>query len=444
MSKKKKKKNKAKQNRNVTQNKPVRPEEPKVTAEEKAVEESKAVAEEKATEEPKAAAEEKAAAETGNAEKPEKDDKSAGKQEKQEKPEKEKSDEHASALRKRWAIAITMVLLSGLLVLLVSISKKNQKESGTTEAGTEVSSEATTKPVTEQPTEAPTEEQPHKNVDGTYSSPEGERYANETFRLNGELYYVGGDGKPAGGTHRADGTLYLFDQDGKQVTKNGWQDYKGKRYYVSESGGLMNGGTKWIDGKWYCFDRLGALQKGRIDVDELSFHYTDSNGAFLTDADFTLDNVRYHADAEGLVFAGTMYAKAQEYYSDTDYLILVNLATQKTAIFQGKQGAWMLQKEVLCSTGAPINPTPKGEYKTTSKTLHFDNHGMRAWYSTGFIGGLYLFHSLPYEIDSQPNVIVETTLGKNVSHGCVRLDIKDAKWIYDTIPARTKVVIYEE
>lgn len=34
------------------------------------------------------------------------------------------------------------------------------------------------------------------------------------------------------------------------------------------------------------------------------------------------------------------------------------------------------------------------------------------------------------------------TLGKQVSHGCVRLDINNAKWLYDNIPNGTKVVIY--
>lgn len=33
-------------------------------------------------------------------------------------------------------------------------------------------------------------------------------------------------------------------------------------------------------------------------------------------------------------------------------------------------------------------------------------------------------------------------LGINASHGCVRLAIDDAKWIYDNIPSKTKVVVY--
>ena len=33
-------------------------------------------------------------------------------------------------------------------------------------------------------------------------------------------------------------------------------------------------------------------------------------------------------------------------------------------------------------------------------------------------------------------------LGMGLSHGCVRLQIDNAKWIYDNIPRGSKVVVY--
>ena len=30
----------------------------------------------------------------------------------------------------------------------------------------------------------------------------------------------------------------------------------------------------------------------------------------------------------------------------------------------------------------------------------------------------------------------------HLSHGCVRMDINNAKWIYDTIPSGSTVVVY--
>ena len=59
-------------------------------------------------------------------------------------------------------------------------------------------------------------------------------------------------------------------------------------------------------------------------------------------------------------------------------------------------------------------------------------------------GGLYLFHSEPYKIEDTPAHVLEPEMGKANSHGCVRLRLADAKWMYDTLPLRTKVVIFDE
>ena len=46
-------------------------------------------------------------------------------------------------------------------------------------------------------------------------------------------------------------------------------------------------------------------------------------------------------------------------------------------------------------------------------------------------------------MDKDGQVIQEEAekLGQPSSHGCVRLSIEDAKWIYDNVPEKTKVVI---
>ena len=363
------------------------------------------------------------------------------------------------------------VLLSTALIAASGIcSGCGGKAANTTAQSTEAKTEAAAKPTTEtknvgtttegkaEHTGATTEAKAEKagtgakaeerqvtiDPDRNYLKPDGTVYANEVFDYEGILLYAGSDGTLAGGPHRRDGKLLFFDENGVQVTEEGWNEFNGKKYYVSEASTVMCNGRKIIHGKNYFFGKTGELRKGRIDIDEGSFYFTDSDGAILTDFEFTLDNVRYYADTEGIVLVGSMYSKAQEYYSDTDYLILLNLDTQTTSVYKGSQGKWKLLREMIVSTGLPINPTPKGEYRTTTHCLKFNNYGVRAWYATGFIGGLYLFHSSPYVIDSEPKVCTDPRLGYPTSHGCVRMALEDAKWMYDNLPLSTKVIIYED
>ncbi|MBQ9593784.1 MAG: L,D-transpeptidase family protein, partial [Lachnospiraceae bacterium] len=52
----------------------------------------------------------------------------------------------------------------------------------------------------------------------------------------------------------------------------------------------------------------------------------------------------------------------------------------------------------------------------------------------------YRFHSVLY--DKNDGRLRDGRLGRNLSLGCVRLAIENAKWIYDNVPERSKVVSY--
>ncbi|USK93010.1 L,D-transpeptidase [Rossellomorea marisflavi] len=55
--------------------------------------------------------------------------------------------------------------------------------------------------------------------------------------------------------------------------------------------------------------------------------------------------------------------------------------------------------------------------------------------------GEYLFHSVPMDAGREVIESEAKKLGHKASHGCIRLSIPDAKWLYDHIPTGTKVVI---
>ena len=124
----------------------------------------------------------------------------------------------------------------------------------------------------------------------------------------------------------------------------------------------------------------------------------------------------------------------------TPYLIHVDIATQKTYIYEGSKNKWNLVKSFLCSTGIKGEDTPSGIYTIKERGNWFFsekyNQGGRYWVQ--FFND-YLFHSTPY--NKEQTQIVDNTLGTPSSHGCIRLSEEDSKWIYDNIPSGSKVII---
>ncbi len=125
--------------------------------------------------------------------------------------------------------------------------------------------------------------------------------------------------------------------------------------------------------------------------------------------------------------------------SKTPYLIYLNLDKQITYIYEGYNNNWGLIKEFDSSTGIEGKETPKGIFSVTNRGDWFYseefNQGAKYWVQ--FMGD-YLFHSVPFD-ETQEN-IVDYTLGTPASHGCIRLAVDDAKWLYDNITDNTKII----
>ena len=138
----------------------------------------------------------------------------------------------------------------------------------------------------------------------------------------------------------------------------------------------------------------------------------------------------------------SMDQKAQGYTSSTKYLILINYTDHYLNVYERiVDGAWTKIKSHRCSMGASVTPTPLGVYRTSDKVLWFDSGYCRCWYATRF-NGSYMIHSILYYQDSSPAHVMDATMGANVSHGCVRLYLDNAKWIYYNVPSGTTTVVY--
>lgn len=111
----------------------------------------------------------------------------------------------------------------------------------------------------------------------------------------------------------------------------------------------------------------------------------------------------------------------------------------------GKKGYIIPVAAFACSVGKAGTPTPRGTYYTDRKhrwkVLMGPSYGQ---YATHVVGGVY-FHSVAGSSRSVHNIKASNynRLGSPASHGCIRLCVRDAKWIYDHCALKTKVKIFD-
>ncbi|WP_427910919.1 L,D-transpeptidase [Pediococcus parvulus] len=122
--------------------------------------------------------------------------------------------------------------------------------------------------------------------------------------------------------------------------------------------------------------------------------------------------------------------------------IQVSIAKQRVYIRNNKKRLYTM----YATTGAK-NSTPTGTYHIQAERGEFfynaqSKEGAK-YYVSWKDHGVYLFHTVPTNSQGQFIVKEAKKLGKKAnSHGCVRLSVPDAKWIYTNIKEGIKVVIH--
>ena len=119
----------------------------------------------------------------------------------------------------------------------------------------------------------------------------------------------------------------------------------------------------------------------------------------------------------------------------------VSLQDQRVYVRDGSQ----LLYTMYASTGMD-DSTPRGSFRIQSERgdrFYNPREGMGARYYTSFLNhGVFLFHSVP--TDSSGSYIKEEAdlLGiRPSSHGCIRLTVPDARWIMQSVPTGTPVLV---
>lgn len=128
------------------------------------------------------------------------------------------------------------------------------------------------------------------------------------------------------------------------------------------------------------------------------------------------------------------------------YMARVTTAKSKVDIIKwtGK-GYTKTVKTFTCSCGKPSTPTAHGTFQAKGPvTEWYFMPTSNVWVKYAFqIKGNYFFHSVLFSSKGAKNPTSSSVrnLGSNVSHGCVRLSVKDAEWLFKNCVAGMTVVI---
>ena len=300
-------------------------------------------------------------------------------------------------------------------------------------------------------------------------------------QINGTWYYMNGSGAMLTGWQRIGNTWYYMNGSGAMLT--GWQMINGTWYYMNGSGAML--ANQWVDGYYYVGANgamvtssyvggyyVGAdgrwipgydpvISGGSWESSGGKWYFKTADGVYLKSMWQKINGEWYHFDSTGAMATGWTYIDGYKYYFDSNghmlqdlesvmgrqssYEITVNRAKCQITVWakDGSNGYIIPYKTFVCSVGLPGTPTPTGTFYTPAKyrwhTLMGPSYGQ---YCTRVVGGV-LFHSVAGSNMTSYNLSAAeyNKLGSPASHGCIRMTVRDAKWIYDNCSLGTKVTI---
>lgn len=283
------------------------------------------------------------------------------------------------------------------------------------------------------------------------------------------------------GMQTIDGKTYIFrvsdyeNHNGK-VYKSRLVTYNDKKYYAGEDGVLVT--KKWVtyNGASYYCKEDGTIAVSQYIKKGTGYGYVDSTGKFITgwvivDANANkiryintkalgyvkndyrvIDGVRYYFDSNGYRVSDlTSYYPTN--WRDDPVLVKVHngsyapyyLETDKAngvITVYTDSGKSIPVRTIRTSVGNPTSLTISGTF-TLTRSLRWQPLMGPSWgqYGTHVVNGIFI-HSVACNSANCYNLPASAydMLGSPASHGCMRVCVADAKWVYDNCSgARIKV-----
>ena len=176
------------------------------------------------------------------------------------------------------------------------------------------------------------------------------------------------------------------------------------------------------------------LAYGQVGKDQIGFYPADETG-----------HVTPGAAPEERACLVPLYTPADPPQKEGEKLLVLYRPSQSVVSFHGENGEWIEDRIMICSSGRRGNATPVGRYtiyqRYEYKLLGSEEEDTLCYgfWACRFYKG-HLFHSVPISYDAgydkakahrMTKMNSYKKLGTRASHGCVRLTVADAKYVYD-------------
>lgn len=279
-----------------------------------------------------------------------------------------------------------------------------------------------------------------------------------TDKWSSEGYYFTPTGKLASGFVEINGKGYLFEvstatvRKGK-VYKGTMVRYKKKWYLASASGELYKNGWKRFNKNYYYLKNY-VVQTNQFMSKKGVNGYLDANGKYTTGWVVVSNktNLVKYIDPDGTGFVtntskrinGILYYFDKNGYRITDltsrysgpYTVQVDRVNGVMTVF-ADSARTIPVKTIRVSVGLAGTPTPTGSY-TLARSARWQALMGPSWGQYGTHvegagqGGIFV-HSVACSLANSYNLPAAeyNKLGYPASHGCIRVCVADAKWVYE-------------
>ena len=193
------------------------------------------------------------------------------------------------------------------------------------------------------------------------------------------------------------------------------------------------------NGKWSAIKAKKVETTGMVEKTDAIYYY--KNGKAYS-GNINLDGNPYYFKKGALRGVNwTMFNKIDSSTSSTKYAIVLSRNYHRICVYKRTNKEWKVIRYCRCSIGASETPTPTGSFKVLGHVTMFGHAGnYSVWKATRFYK-TYYFHSILTGWRNKAS-IVDGRLGMSISHGCVRMAMDDATFLYKHSPKGSRVIVY--